>query len=786
MKDRIKDILKNMTPEEKVELLNGKGSWRSRSNQRLNIPEFIMTDGTHGVRYSREQIDEEKTWSLEKFLSIVNQNPNDTGNQSESDDIYHTDSKPATCFPNGSCVGCSWDVDLLFGMGSAIGKECSHMGVNLLLGPGINIRRTPLAGRGYEYYSEDPVISGDLAAAFIEGVQGQGVGACLKHLACNNSEILRTSMDSIVEERALREIYLHGFERAVQKSKPWVVMSSYNLLNGVPASQNKWLLTDVLRNEWGFSGIVVSDWMSIKERPASLLAGNDFEMPECPENNEELLKAVKNGEVPESVLDESCERMLRLVFKLKELEKRNASADFAKHHELARKIAAESIVLLKNDNNILPLDADKNQRIAVIGKGAVSPIIQGSGCATVNPAFIDIPLDCIKDNAGCNCEIFYARGTNKDDIADENSVNEALDIAKKADVVIMFANTANESDGEGADRKDLALLTAHEKLINEISRVNRNIIVVLSNSDAVVMPWLSNVKAVIETFFAGQGMGKALADTIFGKVNPSGKLTVTMPKQLEDTPAFIHYPGENYKHIYSEGIYVGYRYYDKRKIEPLFPFGYGLSYTTFKYSSLRFNKKTINEEEFLNVSVDITNTGTVFGKEIVQLYVCDKESHLARPVQELKAFTKVGLKPDETKTVTFQLGKRDFAFYDPAFNTWIVETGEFEIRIGKSSRDIVLSDTITVISSQKYYPLIYSYTPFSIVIKNPIAIAKLSRYIAEKANISIDSAEKIMHTALNQSFCGVYKTIVSMMKIKIEKDEFEDLLEQINTETLRA
>lgn len=772
-----------MTIEEKVELLTGKGLWRSAVNHRLNIPDFVMTDGTYGVRYNVDQIENGQTWDIKEFFDVVNQDVSEVLSNSEYN-IESRKSKPATCFPNGSSVGCCWDIDLLSEMGIALGKECQHLGVNLLLGPGINIRRTPLAGRGYEYYSEDPVISGDLAAALINGLQSEGVGACLKHFACNNSEIFRTTMDSVVEERALREIYLHGFERAIKKSKPWTVMSSYNLLNGVQAAENKWLLTDVLRDEWEYDGVVISDWGGIKDRAASLIAGNDLDMPECKHSMNELKQAVESKHVSQEILNKSCERMLTLIFKATEKQRFDVIANFTQHHELARKIASESIVLLKNEENILPIDKKSCNKIAVLGRPAVMPVIQGSGCATTIPTSIDIPLTQIKKSADNNCTIKYADGYKDNTQLDNQMLNEAISISKDADKVIIFASIEVGDDGEGADRKSLNLLPVHEMLIEEIAKINKNIIVVLANSDAVVMPWIDKAKGILETFYAGQGMGKAIADIIFGDVNPSGKLSVTVPVRLEDTPAFLHYPGNNSKHLYSEGIYVGYRYYDKRKIDPLYPFGFGLSYTTFEYSNLNFNRSVLNENEILTVTVDVTNTGDVFGKEIIQLYVKDYESKQARPEQELKAFKKIGLHSKETKTVEFELNKRDFAYYDTGYKRWIVDTGEFEIRIGKSSKDIVLSETVTVITNQKYYPLISLDTELSIILKNPIAIKKLTNLIARKLNISEENAESMIKTHLSESFYGIYKSLSIMLDINTQKEELQDLVDEINKETI--
>ncbi len=781
MCEKIKNILDKMTLEEKVTLLTGKGLWRSAANHRLNIPDFVMTDGTYGVRYNVEQIEEGQTWSITDFFDITTQSSGTLLSTEEYNDSSRK-SKPATCFPNGSSLGCSWDRALVEQMGQSLGRECQYFGVDVLLGPGINTRRTPLGGRGYEYYSEDPIISGELAASLITGLQSEGVGASLKHFACNNSEIFRTTMDSIVEERALREIYLQGFEIAVKKSKPWTIMSSYNKLNGIKASEHKELLTHILRDEWGWDGVIVSDWGGISNRPQSILAGSDLDMPESKHNMESLITAVNEGLVPMAVVDNSCIRMLELINKIMEHRKEVNSLDFSQHHRLARKIASESMVLLKNEGNILPLHASSNEHIAVIGRVAKVPVIQGSGCATTIPTSIDIPLDFIEQ---------YANITYADGYADYGDTNlelleEALTVAKGADKVVVFVSTEIDDDGEGADRKHLGLIREHEILIEELSKVSDNVIVVIANSEVVTMPWIHNVQGALMMFYAGQGMGSAVADILFGKVNPSGKLSATVPITLEETPAFLHYPGEHKKHIYSEGIYVGYRYYDKRKMTPQYPFGYGLSYTNFTYSNMRMSASSMDAHDTLIVHVDVTNSGKVFGKEIIQLYVKECNPEIHRTEQDLRAFHKVGLAPNETKTVTFQLSFRDFAFYHPPLSDWVVSKGDFEIRLGKSSRDIVLSERVFIDSSLVYYPIITTETECSIIVQNPFGLKVLADLIAEKLQISYDQSVEIIHTQLVASFYGIAQTLSIILDLKLATGELEQVIDKVNRETLES
>lgn len=785
MSPDFRKIIDNMTDEDKVILLTGKGLWHSASLPHLDIADFIMTDGTYGVRYSTRQIEQGENWSFKDFISIVSQSAGETqhGDAKEKggSEALFSKSKPATCFPNGSLLACSWDVDLTYRMGQALARECQEMGVGLLLGPGINIRRTPLAGRGYEYYSEDPVVSGDIAAALIKGLQDEGVGASLKHFACNNSEYMRTEMDSIVEERALREIYLSGFYRAIKKAQPWTVMSSYNLLNGVQASQNYWLLTEVLRDEWHYDGLVISDWYGVKDRPASLLAGNDLVMPECARDKQELLTALTNGDIPPAVVDRSCARMLALIDKICRHQQHDIKADFSAHHQLAQEIAAESIVLLKNEDNILPILPGNIKKITVMGKPAQEPVIQGSGCATTLPWMLDCPLDEIFELAGESFDIRYAIGTPDDDETNTEALFEAVAKARESDLVIIFVSTAVGEDGENGDRKDLAILPSHEILLHKIAAVQPNIVVVLANSDAVIMPWLGKTKGLLETFFAGQGMGRAVAATLFGHNNPSGKLTVTIPNSLEETPAYLSYPGENQRHVYSEGIFVGYRYYDKRKITPQFPFGFGLSYSQFTYDNLQMSQSVLAESETLTVNLDVTNTGKVAGKEVVQLYISPPISRLVRESQSLKGFTKVALEAGETKTVSFILQSDDFAYYDPHFSDWIVESGDYQICLGKSSRDIVLTSTLSVEMAPRY-PNINIHSSVVQLIKNPLAFDAVARLIVTKSELSIDVAKQKLTEIAPDLFCGLMVTLTEMLALDITRAELDQVLQQVKKE----
>ncbi|WP_337049016.1 beta-glucosidase family protein [Serratia fonticola] len=777
MKKDFHAIIAAMTAEEKVALLSGSGLWRTASFPQHGISDIVMTDGTYGVRYSTSQIEQGENWHISDFLAVIGQSAGEVEQEEQKggSEALFSKSKPATCFPNGSTLACSWDVDLVYQMGEALAKECQEMGVGILLGPGINIRRTPLAGRGYEYYSEDPVVSGDVAAALINGLQDGGVGASLKHFAANNSEYRRTEMDSVVEERALREIYLSGFKRAIDKSTPWTVMSSYNRLNGVQTSQHHWLLTEVLRNEWRYDGLVMSDWYGIKDRPASLLAGNDLAMPETQRDKQELLQTIERGEIPTEVLATACMRMLTLIDKVQRHRKPGTKADYPQHHRLAQQLAAESMVLLKNEGNILPLLAGKKTTIAVLGKPAQEPVIQGSGCATTVPYMLDRPLDEIFEVAGNDFQIDYAIGTPDDNHVDPQAQAHAVELASKADVAVVFVSTAIGEDGENGDRRDLNILPSHEALIRAVAKRQPNVVVVLANSDAVVMPWLSDCKALLETFFAGQGMGRAVADILFGRANPCGKLTVTVPNTLEETPAWLDYPGENLRHHYSEGLYVGYRYYDRRKLTPQFPFGFGLSYSQFSYAKLATSVTELEEGQPLTVSVEVTNRGDRAGKEIVQLYLTAPQGDLAREVLALKAFAKVHLEAGESKTVAMTLEWQDFACFHPGMAAWVVDPGEYQLHVARSSRDIALSTVVKLCAKPYYLPLKVDNS-LQQLITTPPAFDRVVKLLVSKNGLPEALMREKLIAIAPDLFCGLFIALTQFLAIDITQQELEAAL----------
>lgn len=673
----IKALIARMTLEEKASLCSGADTWHTRGIERLGIPSVMLTDGPHGLRKQRGSAD---------HLGLF-------------------DSVPATCFPSAAGVASSWNRELIRRMGEALGRECQAEDVAVLLGPGANIKRSPLCGRNFEYFSEDPYLSSEMAAHHILGVQSQGVGTSLKHFAANNQEHRRMTSDSIVDERTLREIYLASFEGAVKKARPWTVMCAYNKVNGEYASENGTLLTDILKNEWGHDGFVVSDWGAVDDRARGLAAGLELEMPASHgEGERRIVEAVRRGELDEAKLDEAVERLLTVVFRAADGRRPGGSFDPEEHHRLAREVARESMVLLKNEEGLLPLP--KGGRIAVIGAMAREPRYQGSGSSQIRPTRMDDILEELARSAGAEAELRYAPGYDLDaEEPDADLAAEAARVASEAEVAVLFAGLPKRYESEGFDRKHLRMPANQVALIDAVAAAQPNLVVVLSNGAPVEMPWLGSAKAVLEAYLGGQALGGAVADLLFGDENPSGRLAETFPVRLSDNPSYLFFPGEGDRVEYREGIFVGYRYYDKKNIEPLFPFGHGLSYTTFGYSELTVDKKTLSDTEVLRVSVRVANTGSRAGKEVVQLYVRDPESSVIRPDKELKGFDKVALAPGESRVVTFELDKRSFSYYDPEAREWTVETGDFELLIGRSSRDIVLSETVTVRSTAARKPV---------------------------------------------------------------------------------
>jgi beta-glucosidase len=662
----ISNLIEKMTLEEKAALCTGATPWTTTAVERLGVPEMTVADGPHGVRHAAD---------VNNLVAA---------------------SLPATCFPTASCTASTWDVDLLREMGQALAEECIALKVDVVLGPGTNMKRSPLGGRNFEYFSEDPYLAGQVAAAFIEGVQSKGVGTSLKHYAVNNQEFRRMTISAELDERTLREIYLPAFETAVKKAKPWTVMCAYNKVNGSYCPENHKLLTEILKEEWGFEGLVVSDWGAVHDRVASLQAGLDLEMPgPKPRRTKAVVEAVRSGKLDESVLNEAVRRILEIVFKAAETPK-GGNFDIDAHHALARRVAAEGMVLLKNDG-LLPL---KNpQHIAVIGRAAQTAHFQGGGSSHINPTLVDSPFKELQKLAG-NAELNYVEGYSASGESNQMLVEQAIKSARSADVALLYIALPESKESEGYDRSDIDLTPQQVALIKAVTAVQPKTVVILNNGAPVAMgDWIDGAAAVIEAWMMGQAGGGAIADVLYGRVNPSGKLAETFPLRLADTPAHLNFPGENGEVRYGEGLFIGYRYYDARQIPVQFPFGYGLSYTTFAYGNPKVSTTSFKDVDGVTVSVEVTNTGKVAGKEIVQVYVHDHKSGLVRSPKELKAFAKVALKPGETKTVSLHLDFRAFAYYHPAYRQWITEDGEFDLLIGASSADIRCTQTVTLQST---------------------------------------------------------------------------------------
>jgi beta-glucosidase len=666
-KDEGLRILGQLTLEEKASLCSGKDFWTLKGVERLGLRPIMVTDGPHGLRKQA----------------------------GAGDHLEINESVPATCFPAACASSCSFDRELLGEIGAAMGEECLQEQVAVILGPGVNIKRSPLCGRNFEYLSEDPFLAGELAAALIGGVQGKGVGTSLKHYAANNQETRRMTSNSVIDERALREIYLAGFERAVKKSRPWTLMCSYNLINGTYAADNQLLLSGTLRDEWGFEGLVMSDWGAVNDRVQGIRAGLDLEMPGSGGlNDAKIVEAVKSGALDEKVLDKTVLRLVELIVKSQENAKPGYVYDAGAHHKLARRAAAESATLLKNEENLLPLGAGKS--LAVIGAFAEKPRYQGSGSSKIKPGRLECPLEELR-NAGLSVE--YAPGYTlgpQGGKPDPALIAEAAALAGKKDIALVFAGLPDEYESEGFDRDSLNMPPSHNELIKAVAEANPNTVAVLLLGAPVVLPWASKVKSILLLYLGGQAVGGAAADLLRGLRNPGGKLAETWPLALEDNPSYRYFPGGSKTVEYRESVFVGYRYYDAADKEVAYPFGYGLSYTAFEYSDLTLERREFKDGETLRVSFTVKNTGNCGGSEIAQLYVSPESSKIFRPKAELRGFEKIRLESGESKTVAISLDARSFAYYHVPKARWALEGGVYDILIGASSRDIRLRQSVTV------------------------------------------------------------------------------------------
>ena len=665
MKRKHQDILDQLTLEEKASLVSGKDFWQTVNIDRLNIPSAFLSDGPHGVRRQA----------------------------AAADHLGLNASIPATCYPTAATMANSWDPELGEGLGKRLGQEAAVQKVNVLLGPGVNMKRNPLCGRNFEYFSEDPYLAGKMAASYVRGIQSNGISACLKHFACNDQEENRMTLDSVLDERTFREIYLTAFEIAVKEGKTKSIMSSYNLINGTYANENEHLLVDILRKEWGYKGLVVTDWGGNNDGVKSLKCGNQLEMPGTPDRPEEVIKAIQNGELEESVLDDNVDTLLDIVFDTMKngVNKAPEKFDVEEHHSYAQKCAEESAVLLKN-NNVLPLR--KKEKVAFIGDFLFKPRYQGAGSSIVNPTKLDSTDKLLNDldlEVVEACKGFHRYGKKK-----KKLLKEALDVASKASTVVLYLGLDEVTEAEGLDRANMHLENNQLQLIQEIKKLNKKIVVVLSCGSAVEMPFIDDVDAILHCYLNGQAGALATLNILSGKVNPSGKLSETLPVKYEDVASSDNFPSHTRTIEYREAYGIGYRYFEKANVKPAFPFGFGLSYTTFEYSDLKVNEG--------GVTFKIKNTGNVDGKEIAQLYVGLEESEIVRPVKELKGFVKVLLKAGESKEVSIPFDDKTFRYFNVKTNKWEVEKGTYQIYVGSSSRDILLEGKINQAGSNAPAP----------------------------------------------------------------------------------
>ena len=746
------ELISKLTLEEKASLCSGSGFWHTRAVPRLGIPAVMMCDGPHGLRKQ----------------------------ETESDNLGINDSIKAVCFPSAAGLAASFNRDLLFNLGRVLGEECRRENISMLLGPGLNMKRSPLCGRNFEYFSEDPYLAGQLAASYVTGIQEKGVAACPKHFAANNQETRRMSGSSQVDERTLHEIYLSAFEDMVKGSNPRSIMCSYNQINGTFSSENRELLTDILRRRWGFQGFVVTDWGAGKDRCKGIHAGVDLEMPggENRAQIDQIVNAVRSGALAENELDTAVRNVLQFVTDAQKQTVPDCEIDFAGDHEFSVDAAAECAVLLKNEGQLLPLRND--QKVAFIGEFADFPRYQGAGSSHINT---DHVVGAWKAASGQN--IIYARGYDSGtSAADETLIAEAVSAANAAEVAVVFAGLPASYEAEGFDRKTMAMPDNQNQLIEAVCAVNANTVVVLHNGAPIEMPWADRVPAILEMYLGGEGVGEAAVKLLYGEENPSGKLAETFPLKLSHNPSYLFFPGEGTNTDYREGIFIGYRYYDKKELPVRFPFGHGLSYTTFEYSGLSLSAHEMTDADTLAVTCKVKNTGTCAGREVVQLYVSNPQSSVVRPLRELKGFQKVTLLPGEEKLVTFTLEKKAFAYYETRVHDWFVETGDYVVEVGASSRDIRLQGRVFVKGTQ-LLPL--SFTPMSTFAdlmtteKGRTLFARLARMTAEKAGGTdqmttvSDSGEDMSSAMLMEMSIGIMATFVGMTN-----EQIDELIEDLN------
>lgn len=751
--NKVKEIVSQMTLEEKASLCSGLDFWHTKGVKRLGVPSVMVSDGPHGLRKQEAKVDH----------------------------LGMNSSIRAVCFPAGCAMAASFSRQAAAKLGEALGEECQAENISTILGPAMNIKRSPLCGRNFEYYSEDPLLATEIGTTYVNAVQSKNVGTSPKHFMANNQEYHRMTSSSNMDERTAREIYLAAFEGMVRNSKPWTIMNSYNKLNGTYLCENQEMLTDVLRKDWGFDGYVMTDWGAMNRRVEALKAGCNLEMPggSCA-TDAQIVKAVNDGTLEEEVLNKSCEELLNIVLRYAENRDENAVFDREKDHVTARELAEECMVLLKNEDNILPLD--KEEKVAFIGKYAMAPRYQGGGSSHINSSKVDSALETVKAWA----DVAYAKGyDDAEDVTDEAMLQEAVEAAKNAKAAVVFAGLPDSFESEGYDRKHLRMPECQNRLIAEVAKVQPNTVVVLHNGAPVEMPWISNVKAVVEAYLGGEAVGSAVANVLYGKANPSGRLPETFPFRLSDTPCYLNYGGERDRVEYNEGVFVGYRYYESKEMPVLFPFGHGLSYTTFAYHDLKLEKDSVKESEQVKVTVDVTNTGSLAGKEVVQLYVGKKDGSIVRPVRELRAFDKIELNPGETKTVEFMLGNRAFAYWEMEIHDWFVESGVYEIQISKSASEIVLSKEIRV-EGEKVIPKAYTVnSTFGEIMADAKARAVFGTFgeemkIFESLNSMTDSGDVVRKEMVDAMMEGMPLRSMTMLVPGLKPEKLEKLVEALN------
>lgn len=723
------EILNSLTLEEKASLTSGKDCWRTVDIEE-KLASIMMSDGPHGLR------------------------------KEESGGTV-----PATCFPSSATVANSWDEELMYKIGEALGKECLANDVQVILGPGVNIKRTPLCGRNFEYFSEDPLLATKMACGHIRGVQSKGVGACIKHFAANNQETDRFSVNAVIDERTLREIYLSSFEEAVKEAKPWMIMSAYNKLNGDYCSENKPLLTDILRDEWGYEGLVVSDWGAANEPVNGVKAGLDIRMPgPVPSANAAIVEAVKSGKLSTEELDKNVLRIIELVEKGIKGRIADYKADMTAHNDLAMKAAEESAVLLKN--GVLPLK--KSDKIALIGAFAEEIRYQGGGSSCVNATEVSNLLQSLDDKS---IDYTYAKGfKTEDDSVDENLVSEAVAASEKSDKIVICMGLPFRMESEGFDRWTMSLPSNQIGLFNKLSTLGKPIVVLLFQGSPVEMEWSEAADSILAMYTGGQAVAKACVNLLFGDAVPSGKLSETWPLRLENNPTALSFP-EKGTATYSEGVYVGYRYYDKKHLDVMYPFGYGLSYTTFEYSDLELSATDISESDTLEVTFKVKNTGSVTGKEIAELYVEPTYPSVSRPVRELKGFKKIYLEPGEEKTVTMTLSKRSFAYYDVETHDWQVDTTVYKIHVGPSSRNLPLVASLKVTSSRSGKTFFTTDSRVYELNANPISKEALNKLLTEDLKLDISALSIDLPLSKLVGFSGGILSVDMLDRFVMELNE---------------